>query len=154
MVVQLNYWHEQSIRSGISEMRLKRSYRNSSHGAREAILEKKSNKSKQNSNIQRIYAKGRKMFANKKLTEPTRIPGMKINGKSAIAVPRRDGKFNIIGARAQSRDGKNYGLAIYFESGRVGRMQGKRTVRIQKVYSMIKSGGGTFKKGSTGSRGG
>lgn len=143
-----------AIRAGISDKTVERAFRRSSHGKNLSKRQKKSNSLKQNPNIQRIYAKGTRVFANKKLNGPTRIPGVKINGKPAVAVPRNDGKFNVIGAYAQSRNGKNYGLAVFSESGKIMRFSGRRTPRIQKAYSIIKNGGRSFKKGSTGHAGG
>lgn len=143
-----------AIRAGISSKTVERSRRRSAQAKQTALNSKKNKVPKSNPNIQRIYAKGRRVFANKKLNGPTRIPGVKINGKPAVAVPRNDGKFNVIGAYAQSRNGKNYGLAVFYESGKMMKSSGKRTPRLQRAYSIIKSGGRSFKKGSTGHAGG
>ena len=142
------------IKAGLSDKDVEGARRRSSQYKRAVSKLAKGNKPKQNPNIQRIYAKGRRIFGSKKLTGPRRIPGVKINGKPAIAFPRNDGKFNVIGAYAQSRDGRNYGLAIFDESGTMFRLVGRRTSRLQRVYSMIQKGGRGFKKGSIGSSGG
>ena len=150
VMARLRNYQVRAIRAGISEKDVERARRRSSHSTTAASKQAKSSKPKQNSNIQRIYAKGRRVFGNKKLTGPRRIPGVKINGKPAIAVPRNDGKFNVIGAFAQSRDGKSYGIGVFNESGSVFQHSGRMTPRIKRVYSMIKNGGRRFRKGSTG----
>lgn len=149
-MARLRDYQVRAIKAGVSEKDITRALRRSSHSRAAASKQVKSSKIKQNPNIQRIYAKGRRIFGNKKLTGPRRIPGVKINGKPAIAIPRNDGKFNVIGAYAKSRDGKNYGIGIFNESGTIFKMSGRRTPRLQRVYAMIKNGGRSFRKGSTG----
>ena len=146
MVRLLNNAQIRAIRAGVTDKDLKRSFERSSYGRRSV----KTPKARQSANIQRIYAKARSLFANRKLTSPRRITGMRINGKPAVAVPRQDGKFNVVGAYAQSSRGKSVGLAIFNESGSIHRLPNGSG----KAYSIIRNSRAAFRKGSTGSRGG